>query len=122
MRRREWISRAALLTMLACASSPPATAPSESPSNPAWLDRLIAQVQSKPVTNPPTTIYRYVYRGETVYYRTSRCCDIRSVVYDRNGAVLCEPDGGISNKPDPRCPDFFAARGEETLVFKDPRS
>ena len=108
--------------LLACGSAPPTEPQSNPSSNPAWLDALIAQIQREPVTNPPTAIYRYTYRGEPVYYRTSRCCDIRSIVYDRNGSVICEPDGGIARIQDQRCPDFFTARSGETLVFQDPRS
>ena len=109
-------------SVLACGSAPPTEPQSNPSSNPAWLDALIAQIQREPVTNPPTAIYRYTYRGEPVYYRTSRCCDIRSVVYDRNGKPVCEPDGGIAQIADQRCPDFLTARTGETLVFQDPRS
>jgi Domain of unknown function (DUF6970) len=97
-------------------------APNQPESNPAWLDQLIAQIQSQPVTVPPTAIYRYTYRGETVYYRTSRCCDIRSVLYDFGGAVICEPDGGIDSGGDGRCPDFLATRTGERLIFQDSRT
>lgn len=108
--------------LLACGSAPP-TEPQSSPAaNPAWLAEFIAQIQREPITTPPTAIYRYTYRGEPVYFRISRCCDIRSMVYDRNGSVICEPDGGIAAIRDERCPDFFVARSEETLVFQDPRS
>ena len=89
--------------------------------NPEWLDTLIAQIQLEEVTVPPTAIYRYQYRGETVYYRTSRCCDIRSIVYDAEGSVICEPIGGVDGGGDDRCPDFFDTRTEERLIFQDPR-
>lgn len=112
-----WIPYAAFLLILACDKS----APTEPQSNPAWLDQLIAQIQSEPVTIPPTAIYRYTYQGETVYFRISRCCDIRSVLYDRNGVVICEPDGGIDGGGDGRCNDFFATRSGEMLVFQDSR-
>ncbi len=91
-------------------------------SDPVWLRTLIAQIQSEPVTSPPSAIYSYRYRGEMVYFRPSRCCDIRSVLYDRNGAVLCEPDGGFVGGGDARCPDFFDARTEKQLIWQDPRS
>jgi hypothetical protein len=90
--------------------------------NPEWLDALIAQIELEEVTDPPTAIYSYRYRGETVYYRTSRCCDIRSIVYDAEGRVLCEPDGGVGGGGDARCPDFLETRSEERLVFQDPRT
>jgi hypothetical protein len=89
--------------------------------NPEWLDALIAQIELEEVTSPPTAIYSYRYHGETVYYRTSRCCDIQSEVYDAEGRILCRPDGGAGGG-DGRCPDFFDTRTEERLVFLDPRT
>lgn len=109
---------AAFLLPLACNDSMP-TEPSGTPS---WLQALIAQIEREPVTVPPSAIYSYRYRGETVYFRPSRCCDIRSVLYDPDGVILCEPDGGIDGGGDGRCPDFFSARSEERLVWQDPRS
>lgn len=108
---------AAVLWPLGCDHS----TPTEPETTPAWLQALIDQIQKEPVTNPPSAIYSYRYRGETVYFRPSRCCDIRSVVYEKNGAVLCEPDGGIAGIGDPRCADFFQARSGEQLVWRDPR-
>ena len=95
--------------------------PTEPEASPLWLQALIAQIQSEPTTSPPSAIYSYSYRGGTVYFRPSRCCDIRSVVYDGNGAVLCEPDGGIGGG-DGRCPDFMQTRSDERLIWRDPRS
>ena len=111
-----WIPCAALLVILACDN-----APNEPDMNPAWLEQLIAQIEREPVTVPPTAIYRYTYRGETVYYRSARCCDIRSVVYAENGAEICEADGGIDGGGDGRCPDFHQAATGQTLVYQDPR-
>jgi uncharacterized protein DUF6970 len=107
----------AFLLPLACENSSP-TAPAAVPS---WLQALIDQIQREPVTSPPTAIYSYRYRAEMVYFRPSRCCDIRSVLYDANGLVLCEPDGGIAGGGDGRCPDFLAARSDERLIWRDTR-
>ena len=95
---------------------------SEPESTPAWLEALIAQIELEDVTVPPTAIYQYQYAGQTVYFRTSRCCDIRSIVYDEEGAVICEPNGGVDGGGDGRCEDFFETRTEELLIFLDPRS
>ena len=110
---------AACLLGLACSDG---SSPSEPAESPSWLQALVAQIQSEPVTNPPSAIFSYRYRGETVYFRPSRCCDFPSVLYDRNGSVICQPDGGITGNGDGRCPDFFAARSAERLVWRDPRS
>jgi hypothetical protein len=108
---------AAFLLPLGCDKSSP-TGPGMTPS---WLQALITQIQSEPVTSPPSAIYSYRYRGEIVYFRTSRCCDIKSALYDRNGTVLCEPDGGIGGSGDAGCSDFVQTRSEEQLVWRDPR-
>jgi Domain of unknown function (DUF6970) len=119
MPRRARLSLLAFVLTLGVACSD--SMPSEPAGNPAWLDSLIAQIQGEPVTAPPTAIYSYRYQGETVYYRTSRCCDIRSVLYDANGAVICEPDGGVDSGG-VGCPDFLSTRTQERLVFQDPRT
>ena len=108
---------AAFLLPLGCGKS----SPTEPSATPAWLQVLIAQIEREPVTSPPSAIYSYRYRGETVYFRPSRCCDIRSVLYDGDGVVLCEPDGGIAGGGDGRCPDFFQTRSQERLIWRDSR-
>ena len=89
--------------------------------NQPWLKALIANIEQEPVWNPPATITRYTYKGAQVYYLAAHCCDIRSKLYDANGAVICEPDGGISGKGDGKCDDFIATRNDEHLVWRDPR-
>jgi hypothetical protein len=112
---------AALLVILACNKDSPMPTEPQS-QNPVWLDALIAQIESQPVTTPPSAIFSYTYHGATVYYRIARCCDIRSVVYDANGMEICEPDGGIDSGGDNRCPDFLSTRTNERLIFQDPRT
>jgi hypothetical protein len=89
---------------------------------PGWVVALTVEIQSAPVTQPPSSIWRYRYRGETVYFRPSRCCDVQSDLYDDRGILLCHPDGGISGNGDARCPDFFTQRTREQLIWQDPRS
>lgn len=120
MKRRTRLSLFAIPLLLVVACNDFLT--SEPESTPAWLEALIAQIELEDVTVPPTSIYRYQYAGDTVYFRTARCCDIRSIVYDAEGAVLCEPDGGIDGGGDGRCPDFLSTRTEERLIFQDPRT
>jgi hypothetical protein len=43
------------------------------------------------------------------------------VLYDAQGAAICNPDGGLAGGVDARCADFFSARSEETLVWQDGR-
>jgi hypothetical protein len=90
--------------------------------NPAWVHQMIEKFQNEPIGNPPQSIWRYDYEGETVYYIPAQCCDKYSSLYDKDGKVICAPDGGISGRGDGRCPYFFQKRTEEKLIWKDPRS
>ena len=113
---------AALLLSAAVGCSSSSSSPSEpSGAIPSWLQALIAQIEREPVTNPPSAIFRYRYRGSTVYFRPERCCDLPSEVYSEAGELLCHPSGGITGRGDGRCPDFFGARSDERLIWQDPR-
>ncbi|MBA2687537.1 MAG: hypothetical protein H0U64_05510 [Gemmatimonadaceae bacterium] len=85
------------------------------------MQSLIVSIEAEPVWNPAASITRYTYRGTVVYYLAAHCCDIRSKLYDTSGAVVCEPDGGITGKGDGKCEDFLAIRSDEKLVWKDHR-
>jgi hypothetical protein len=89
--------------------------------NPAWIDKLIKQMESDPVGNPPLSIWRYEYNRQTVYFVPAHCCDIPSVLYDASGNSLCSPDGGITGEGDGNCPDFFGQRTDEQLIWQDIR-
>ncbi len=87
----------------------------------AWLTSLIAQLESRPVANPPAFIARYEYRNEIVYYVPPSCCDLWSTLYQADGAVLCHPDGGLGGAGDGRCPAFLVERKNEQIIWRDPR-
>ena len=97
-------------------------APSARTENPAWVDELIRKFQSEPAGNPPQSIWRYDYNGQTVYYVPPQCCDQFSALYDASGKEICAPDGGLTGRGDGRCPDFFAKRSGEKLVWQDTRA
>ena len=86
------------------------------------MNRLIADFQSKPVGNPPQSIYRYEFNGGTVYYVPPQCCDQYSVLYDSNGNVICAPDGGLIGRGDGRCADFLQQARNKQLVWQDNRT
>lgn len=90
-------------------------------TNPSWVDKLIQQFESQPVANPPLSIWRYDYNGQTVYFVPAQCCDIFSMLYDASGSLLCAPDGGIAGHGDGKCPDFFDQRSNEQLIWQDTR-
>lgn len=90
--------------------------------NPSWVNQLIVQFQNAPPGNPPQSIWRYDYKGQTVYYVPAQCCDQFSVLYDSKGNVICAPDGGFTGGGDGRCPDFFRERKNEVLIWRDSRT
>ena len=115
-----WLMGVLILGVLAgCGGSSSPTEPSG--QQPPWLQQLIARIESEPVTNPPSSILQYRYRGATVYFRPARCCDVFSDLYDEAGALLCHPDGGLTGGGDGRCTDFLALRTAERLVWQDTR-
>jgi hypothetical protein len=95
--------------------APPAT------EQPPFVDQLITRFESGEKKNPPGSIWRYRYKELVVFYVPPSCCDVPGSLYDENGALVCEPDGGISGKGDGRCPDFFTERTEELRVWTDNR-
>ena len=88
---------------------------------PNWLADSIAAISSRPVANPAESIWQYTYKGEIVYYRPAICCDFFSDLYDKDGNILCHPDGGIAGTGDGQCPDFIATKSNAKLIWKDPR-
>jgi hypothetical protein len=90
--------------------------------NPAWVDQMIKQIESNPVANPPLSVWRYAYNGQTVYFVPARCCDIPSMVFDAQGTALCSPDGGFTGQGDGKCPGFFEQRSSEQLIWQDTRA
>jgi len=101
--------------LVACGTEPVA----ESESLPEWLDELIRQLESEPVANPPQWIARYECQGQIVYYLPPRCCDIPSILYDVDGNIICNPDGGIGGTGDGRCPT--CEWKNEEVVWRDLR-
>lgn len=109
----------ASLLLAGCGSNP--AAPGPSAASPAWVAALIRRLESQPVANPPAFVARYEYKGQNVYFVPQRCCDVMSVVYRPDGAILCHPDGGITGAGDGRCADFFGERRHERIIWRDPR-
>ena len=87
-----------------------------------WLNQLIEKEKNEPVANPPASLTKCIYKNKIVYYLPPRCCDIQSVLYNKNGEFICAPDGGISGVGDGRCPDFFEERKNCEIIWKDSRS
>lgn len=88
---------------------------------PDWVNDLIIKFKSEPVGNPPQSIWQYTYKKQIVYYVPPQCCDQFSTLYDKDGNIICAPDGGMTGSGDGKCPDFFEERTNEKLIWKDER-
>ena len=86
------------------------------------MTTLIQQLEAQPVANLPAFVARYEYTSDRVYFVPQRGCDVMSVVYRSDGTVMCHADGGFAGTGDGRCPDFFAERRNERIIWRDPRS
>jgi len=92
--------------------------PSETPT---CIKRKIRQFKSRKVRNPPASVWKYEYNGQSVYYIPPYCCDAQSELYDADCNLICHPDGGYSGGGDEKCTDFFGKRTNEQLIWKDDR-
>lgn len=90
-------------------------------ARPAWLDETILRFQAGEKGYPPFAVWRYSYKGKTVYYLPPQCCDQYSRLYDEAGKPLCAPDGGKTGLGDGKCADFFKLRTAGELIWQDPR-
>jgi len=80
------------------------------------VSELVSQYDAG-ASGPTEEIWRYRYRGRTVYYFPPKCCDIPSILLDEMGETLCSPDGGLTGSGDGKCPDFFEKRRSGKLVW-----
>ncbi len=101
------------------ADAPAAMPADAAPSTPACVQALITAAASRPVGNPPRSIYQCTYRGATVYYLPPQCCDQFSALIASDCTPICAPDGGFTGGGDGRCPDF--TRTSCTLLWQDDR-
>ena len=90
-------------------------------SIPACIQIKIKDFKSKPKRNPPASIIQYSYKGQTVYYITSDCCDKYNQLLDSNCSLICSPDGGFTGEGDGKCTDFRSKKTNEKLIWKDSR-
>jgi len=91
------------------------------PDKPVWLKQKIRKLSHQPVQNPPASVYEYQYNGDIVFYFPPQCCDAFSDLFDKNGKLICHPDGGITGKGDGLCSDFFQQATMIQLIWQDKR-
>lgn len=60
-------------------------------------------------------VYKTTYKGKLVYYHTSICCDIPSILVDAKGKLICYPSGGFISV-DSKCPDFVFDRSKSEKI------
>jgi len=89
--------------------------------NPEWVNLLIKDFSDAKVQNPPASIIQYDYKGQTVYYVSSPCCDQYNNLYDKSKTLVCSPSGGITGKGDGKCPDFDSEKKNEKIIWADTR-
>lgn len=88
---------------------------------PACINKMIEQFRAEEKQNPPRKIYRYTYKGKTVYYVPALCCDFYSDLYDSECKLIGHPDGGFTGKGNGQMTDFHTARTNEKLIWTDER-
>lgn len=90
-----------------------------------FLEKKIAELEAKPVYNPPASIWKWVYQDSTYFYVTADCCDQFNELYTAGGELLCHPDGGFTGRGDGKCPVDFSsldsAQLTKTLIWRDDR-
>lgn len=96
--------------------------PMDEENNVNWLEDLIEQEKNNAVVNPPSSVIMCNYNNEVVYHLSARCCGVYGYLYDGNGKVICSPDGGIAERGDGKCVDFFSERINCEVIWKDDRS
>ena len=73
---------------------------------PACLLAKVDSMSNDPSQGKPVSITRYLYRGQTVYYMKSPCCDRFNIVFDSSCNVLGYPDGGYTGRGDGKFTSF----------------
>jgi hypothetical protein len=66
----------------------------------------------------PQKVIQYQYKGKTVYYVLSHCCDFFNELYDSNCNLMGYPDGGFTGKGDGKFPDFAKEVSKEKLIWE----
>ncbi len=104
----------AFILLSSCAISDDATKQS-------FVTRLIQNYEADSEEASPDEIWSFMIGDDVVFYVRPMCCNILSTLYDKEGNILCHPDGGITGAGDGQCPDFHKERSTGVLVWRDPR-
>ena len=88
---------------------------------PSCIERIINEIKSGTVWNPPAQVWKWETDENTYYYITSDCCDQWNYLYDEQCNVVCAPDGGITGMGDRNCPEFNESI-VKSLIWSDDRN
>ena len=88
---------------------------------PSCIERIIDEIKSGTVWNPPAQVWKWETDENTYYYITSDCCDQWNYLYDEQCNVVCAPDGGITGMGDRNCPEFNESI-VKSLIWSDDRN
>ena len=90
-----------------------------------FVKNKIAEIEKNPVYNPPASIWKWEYQDSIYFYVTADCCDQFNELYNRDGKLICHPDGGFTGRGDGNCPVDFrsldSTQLKKTLVWRDSR-
>ena len=86
---------------------------------PQCMITKIDSIKMNTKTNPPASVIRYTYKGYSVFYITTGCCDQFNPVYNSDCIYIGAPDGGITGKGDGKIPDFFANATNKKVVWEN---
>ena len=85
---------------------------------PSCLETKIKTMSANPREGAPQSITRYQYKGQTVYYVLSSCCDKYNIVFDSDCNILGFPEGGYTGRGDDKMPDFHNEAVKDKIVWK----
>lgn len=75
-------------------------------------------MKANPNEGLPLSVTHYKYKGRTVYYMVSPCCDKYNIVYDGKCKVVGYPDGGYAGKGDGKMTDFKDSATDGKVVWQ----
>ena len=88
---------------------------------PACIREKIDAAKADPQHARIKAVYRYTYKGASVYYTvTDHCNDCFNQVYTAECAPLCSPDGGFTGRGDGKCKTFFTESTDKVLIWQKP--
>ena len=93
----------------------------ESPPNHSFAQGLILKFEAAPEEESPDEIWSFLIGEDVVFYVAPMCCDIPGTLYDKDGNILCNFDGGMTGLGKDQCPEFHDDRSTGVLVWRDPR-